>query len=36
MQPLYGERIVGDFRPDGEGKIGHRFVFSLTGTATCA
>src|SRR5262245_54186424 len=31
MQPLYSERIVGDFRPDGEGKIGHRFMFSRTG-----
>src|SRR5262245_60380428 len=36
MQPLNGELIVGDFRPDGEGKIGHRLVFSRLGTATCA
>src|SRR5262249_20222214 len=26
MQPLDGERIARGFRPDGEGKIGHRLV----------
>src|SRR5262249_49732441 len=26
MQPLDGERIASSFRPDGEGKIGHRLV----------
>src|SRR6266581_2002261 len=36
MQPLNGELIVGDFRPDGEGKISHRLVFGQLGTATSA